>query len=142
LSENNKINISENHKRSLSVTSRHIENSINEIEELLTNKKTDTLTEKIIKNISEEKRNQILSITKIIREKNQNMFNDLELNSSTFYEDRIIRSRITHIWSLLCDSTSDSLKGYGAVSPSNAELINDHVNSLLETINEIQSIIH
>ena len=109
---------------------------------MLTNKKTDSLTEKIIKNISEEKRNQILSITKIIREKNKNMFNDLELNSSTLYEDRIIRSRITHIWSLLCDSTADSLKGYGVATPQNAELINDHVNSMLETINEIQSILH
>lgn len=140
--EKQKIKIPDNHKRSLSVTARHIESSINEIEELLTNKRHDTVTEKVIKNLSEEKRNQILNIAKIVHEKNQKMFNDLELNGNVFYEDRIVRSRVSYIWTLLCDSTAEALKGYGDVTPEQSELINKHINSLLETINQIQSIIH
>jgi len=136
------INIPDNHKRSLSVTARHIESSIDDIEELLTKKRHDSVTEKVIANMTQEKREQILQLTKVLREKNQIMFNDLQLNGNVFYEDRIVRSRVSHIWTLLCDSTAEALKGYGDVTTEQAEIINRHVNSLLETINIIQSIIH
>ncbi|MGQ9847070.1 MAG: hypothetical protein ACUVQP_06175 [Bacteroidales bacterium] len=135
------INIPDNHKRSLSVTARHIESSIDDIEELLTKKRHDSVTEKVIANMTQEKREQILQLTKVLREKNQIMFKDLQLNSNVFYEDRIVRSRVSHIWTLLCDSTAEALKGYGDVTPEQAEIINRNVNSLLETINIIQSII-
>lgn len=136
------INIPDNHKRSLSVTARHIESSIDDIEELLTKKRHDSVTEKVIANMTQEKREQILQLTKVLREKNQIMFNDLQLNGNVFYEDRIVRSRVSHIWTLLGDSTAEALKGYGDVTPEQAEIINRHVNSLLETINIIQSLIH
>ena len=136
------INIPDNHKRSLSVTARHIESSIDDIEELLTKKRHDSVTEKVIANMTQEKREQILQLTKVLREKNQIMFNDLQLNGNVFYEDRIVRSRVSHIWTLLCDSTAEALKGYGDVTTEQAEIINRHVNSLLETINIIQSMIH
>ncbi len=136
------INIPDNHKRSLSVTARHIESSIDDIEELLTKKRHDSVTEKVIANMTQEKREQILQLTKVLREKNQIMFNDLQLNGNVFYEDRIVRSRVSHIWTLLCDSTAEALKGYGDVTPEQAEIINRHINSLLETINIIQSLIH
>jgi hypothetical protein len=140
MSEKQKIILQDNHKRSLSVTARHIESSINDIEELLTNKRRDTITEKIVKNITMEKRDQILKVINIIREKNQKMFYELGLNSSVFYEDRIVQSRIGHIWTLLCDSTSKSLIGYGEVPLNHVEIIDSNVNDLLETINLIQDI--
>lgn len=141
MSDKTKISIPDNHKRSLSVTARHIESSIDDIEELLNHKRQNSLTEKVIMNLSQDKRDKILELTKIIREKNQMMFNDLKLNGNVFYEDRIIRSRVSHIWTLLCDSTAEALKGYGDVTPEQREMINKHVNSLLETINIIQSLI-
>ncbi len=141
MSEKVKVSIPDNHKRSLSVTARHIESSIDDIEELLNNRRKDSVTEKVIMNLSQEKRDKILELTKVIREKNQIMFKDLQLNGNVFYEDRIVRSRVSHIWTLLCDSTAEALKGYGDVTPEQREMINKHVNSLLETINIVQSII-
>jgi len=136
-----KISIPPNHKRSLSVTSHHIENSINEIEVMLTNNQADSLTQKFIKNMDNITRKEILELTKIVREKNKNMFNELNLNSSNSYEDRIVRSRISHMWTLLCDSTPESLSGYGEVNEAQSKLISRHVNSLLETFNKLQAII-
>ncbi len=141
MSDKTKVSIPDNHKRSLSVTARHIESSIDDIEELLNNRRHDSVTEKVIMNLDQEKRDKILELTKIIREKNRLMFKDLELNGNVFYEDRIVRSRVSHIWTLLCDSTAEALKGYGDVTPEQREMINKHVNSLLETINVIQSLV-
>ena len=141
MSGSDKISIPPNHKRSLSVTSHHIENSINDIEAILTNNQADSLTQKFIKNMDEVTRKEILELTKIVREKNKNMFNELSLQSGSTYEDRIVRSRISHMWTLLCDSTPESLSGYGEVNEEQSKLISRHVNSLLETVNKLQAII-
>lgn len=142
MSQNSKIVIPENHKRSLSVTARHIESSLNDMEELLKKERKESVTEKIIFNMTQEHREKILENIKIIREKNKNMFEELDLNGNVFYEDRIIRSRISHIWTLLCESTANALKGYGDLNAEQAQIIDKHINSLLDTVQEIQSIIH
>ena len=141
MSDNNKIDIPPNHKRSLSVTSHHIENSINDIMTTLTNNQQDNLTEKHIKNMNEETRKEVLKLIEVIRTKNESMFNELNLYSSNTYEDRIVRSRVSHMWTLLCDSTPESLSGYGEVTDEQGRLINKHVNSLLQTVNKIQEIL-
>lgn len=136
-----KIVLPDNHKRSLSVTAHHLENSINDVEDLLTNKRQNTLTEKIIKNLNNIERQEILKLTKLVREKNERMFKELELNKNDLFEDRIVRSRIGHIWTLLCDSTPESLKGYGNLSEAQSKLISTYIDDLLQTVNEIQSVI-
>lgn len=141
MSANNKIDIPQNHKRSLSVTSHHIENSINDIVTTLTNNQQDSLTEKHIKNMNEETRKEVLKLIEVIRTKNESMFNELNLLSSNTYEDRIVSSRVSHMWTLLCDSTPESLSGYGEVTDEQGSLISKHVNSLLQTVNKIQEIL-
>lgn len=136
----NKTVLPENHRRSLSVTSHHIEKSIDGIEELLTNKRSNKLTEKLIRSLNDEIREKILELTRLIRIKNETMFNELDLNSYNSFEDRILRANISHIWTLLCDSTPEALKGYGTLSKQQADLVSLHVNGLLETIDKIQSI--
>ncbi|MFZ0456489.1 MAG: hypothetical protein WCE54_19675 [Ignavibacteriaceae bacterium] len=137
----NKVKLPDNHRRSLSVTAHHIENSIDIIEKLFKNKSKDKLTEKIVYSLNDEIKNKILELLSLIRIKNETMFYELELNVYNSYEERIVRSNIGHIWALLCDSTPESLKGYGEISSQQAESIKLHVNSLLETVDEIQSII-
>lgn len=135
-----KIKISDNHKRSLSVTSHHIENSIDTVEDLLTGKRKNKITEKIIYSLNDEIKNKILELINLIRIKNETMFHELELNTYNSYEERIVSSNIGHIWTVLCDSTPESLKGYGDLSNQQADLIELHLNSILETIDEIQSL--
>jgi hypothetical protein len=141
MSKHDRIHIPANHRRSLSVTAHHIENSIDELEELLNNKRQNKITEKIIKNVDSDERDEILNLINKVRKQNEEMFYALDLSSNEVYEDRILRSRIGHIWTLLCDSTPQSLKGYGETNEQQSELITRHVNNLLKTINEIQSII-
>ena len=137
----NKIKLPENYQRSFSVTARHIENGINAVEDLLTNKRKNKITEKIIYSLNDEIKSKILELINLIRIKNETMFYELELNTYTSFDERIVRSNIGHIWTLLCDSTPESLKGYGDISNQQADSIRLHVNSLLKTIDEIQSII-
>jgi hypothetical protein len=141
MSKHDRIRIPVNHKRSLSVTAHHIENSIDELVELLNNKRQNKVTEKIVKNVNNDERIEILNLISKVRKQNEEMFYELGLSSNEVYEDRILRSRIGHIWTLLCDSTPQSLKGYGETNEQQSELINKHVNNLLNTVNEIQSII-
>ena len=136
-----KAELPDNHRRSLSVTVHHLENSINDVEDLLTNKRQNTLIEEIIKNLNDDERQEILRLTKLVREKNERMFKELGLNKNDLFEGRIVRSRIGHIWTLLCDSTPESLKGYADLSEAEAKLISAHIDDLLQTVNEIQSII-
>ena len=136
-----KVQLRDTHRRSLSVISHHIENSLDDIEAILTGKRSDKVTEKIIKNMRDEDRNKILVLTKIVREQNEKMFIDLGLNSNEIYEDRVVRSRIGHIWTLLCDSTPEKLRGYGEATEEQGEKISAHVNEQLETVNKIQAII-
>lgn len=131
----------ENHKRSLSVLAHHIENSLDEIVDLLSGKRTDKVTEKINRNISDENKKKILKLVAETLIKNEKMFNELYLDSSYLYEDRIVRGNIGHIWTILCDSTPEALKGYGKLTTPQAELLNIHINDLLYTVNELQSLI-
>ena len=137
----NKIMLPDNYRRSLSVTARHIEKSIDSIEELLTNRRNENHTEKLIRSLTDEMKQKILELLSTAKIRNEKMFDDLELNVYTTYEERIVRSNIGHIWTLLCDSSPEALKGYGDISNQQAELIRFHVNSLLETIDAIQTII-
>lgn len=138
----NKIPIPDNHKRSLSVLSRHIENGIDDVENLLAGDLNKKLTEKIHKNIGNETRGNILELVSELRKKNEKMFNELQLDPLSSFEDRIVRGKIGHIWTILCDSTAEALKGYGKLTARQAELLNSHVKSLLETVDKLQSLIN
>ena len=135
------INIPRNHKRSLSVTSRHVERNIDEIEDLLLTTSREKSTEIIHKNLDKQIIKKILELLSLLRIQNIKMFEELELDPLTSYENRIVRGKVSHIWTLLCDSTSESLKGFGPLSKEQAEKINNHINILLDTINKIQTLL-
>jgi hypothetical protein len=135
-----KLIIPPNHKRKLSITSRYIENNINEIEDLL-NGRRNNLTEEIENNIEDAVKLKILGLIKEMREKNEKMFNEMDLTEDRLYLDRMIRSRITYIWTILYDSLSKNLTGYGDLLQNEAELVDGHIKSMLELVFKLQSII-
>ncbi len=134
----NKIEIPENHKRSLSVTSQHIENSIEEIEEMLNKKDEKYLTKKVFRNIDEGTKQKILELTAILREQNKKMFEALNLFPNEYFEDRIVRSRISFIWTMLYDSMPEKMRGYGKLKDDEKEAIKVHIDKLLEIIEELR----
>ena len=90
----NNIMLPDNYRRSLSVTARHIEKSIDSIEELLTNRRNENHTEKLIRSLTDEMKQKILELLSTAKIRNEKMFDDLELNVYTTYEERIVRSNI------------------------------------------------
>jgi hypothetical protein len=136
------MKIPENHKRKLSVTSKYVENGLNEIEDLLNNDGEKQITQNIIRNVDKEKKNKILELTKKLRTENEKMFKELNLNSDKLYEDRIVRGTFSYIWTILMDSTSAKMKGYGELSDDESKIIDSYVNVLVDIVYKIQSIIH
>jgi hypothetical protein len=144
---NEKKALPDNHKRSLSVTARHIEQGIREIELLLLNNNPDNATStkesltSVIKNLNNEERASILDLIKYLKIENEKMIKDLNLPKEKLYEDRIVRGRLSHIWALLVDSTPKGLKGYGELNSNQAEVLDSYINKLLDIVYKLQAII-
>lgn len=135
---NNKIQLSNNHNRSLSVTARAIEKTVNEIE-LLLNGNHKTYTAEIIQPVySKEKKEKILEKLKDLKKVNDEMFETLKLRSQKLTEDRVVYSNLSYLWTILIDSKSDKLTRYGDVPADNAEIIDNYIDRLLDIIGELK----
>ncbi len=134
-------NIPDNHKRSLSITARHIEKNIYDIENLLKSKSDNYLTEHIIRNVNDKNSIAILDLLKILKNKNEDFFNELQLDQNILSEKRILISKISYIWTIQCDSSARALKGYGELTEGQSNLIDRHVNGMLEIVDKIQSLL-
>ncbi|HED07194.1 MAG TPA: hypothetical protein ENI57_03660 [Ignavibacteria bacterium] len=135
---NNKIQLSSNHNRSLSVTARAIEKTVSEIE-LLLNGNHKTYTAEIIEPVySKEKKEEILKKLNKLKEVNDEMFETLKLRSQKLAEDRVVYSNLSYLWTILIDSKSDKLTRYGDVPADNAEIIDNYIDRLLNIIGELK----
>lgn len=131
----------DNHRRSLTVTAKHVENGIREIEMILKNDSSNTKMSPIIKNLDKEERKNILQLLNQLKDENNKMICELELSSKELYEDRMVRGIISHLWVILSDSTAKGLRGYGKLSDAQAQMLGRYINSLLSTIQKIQNIL-
>jgi hypothetical protein len=137
---NSRIELSDNHTRSLAVTSRHIDKGIRELEAILSDENHDTSVLTTVKNLTPEKRKAILELLKTLKVRNEKLIKDFNLPAEQMYEDRIVRGKISMMWVLLSDSTSRGLKGYGDMPAEQAKILDEHIESLLEIIYKLQQI--
>lgn len=135
-----KITIPANHNRTLSVMAHHIETGLLEIKKILQNNDEFLLTENILKTIDSKKAGQILSLIDEMLKANGEMFFALELESNKNTDARIIKGKMSYLWSIIVDHTSDRLKGYGELDPPESELVDKHVTRILNIVDKIQSI--
>ena len=131
------IELPDPQRRSLEVTANVIETTLAEMETLLRSDRKGQLTRKVEPCYSEEERSRMLSAIAAMRQANTEMILHLGLRSSRIREDRIVNARISHMWTVLCDSTSKGLKGFGGLPPSLSQVVDDHINQLLELLKEI-----
>lgn len=132
----------DNHKRSLSVTARHVEKNISEIQRMLQSKTHSYKTEQIINDVHNDDSESVLKLLTILKNKNEAFFDELLLDKNILSERRILVSKISYIWTILCDSTANAMKGYGEVTPEQAKLIDKHINGMLETVDKIQYVLN
>jgi hypothetical protein len=132
-----KPRIPENHRRSLSVTARTIEKSLDEMEELLSRGDVHKLTYTVHSSYTDDERQSILEIIRELRKANEEMVNDLGLRSEERKEVQIIQARVAHLWTILVDSTSRGMKGFGVLSKDHAREVDQHVEKLLNLIQQL-----
>ncbi len=135
-----KITLPEKHSRSLSVMAHHIETGLLEIKKILLNNDEFLLTENVLKAIDSKKAGQILSLIDEMLKANGEMFFALELESTKNTDVRIIKSRISYLWSVIVDHSSEKMIRYGQLDLHEAQLVDKHVMRLLNIVDKIQSI--
>ena len=135
-----RIELPENHTRSLAVTVRHIDKGIRELESILSNENRDTSALTIVRNLTKEQRNAILELLITLKSENEKLIKDLNLPPEQMHEDRLVRGKLSMMWVLLSDSTSKGLKGYGEIASDQAKVLDQHIESILEIIYKLQSV--
>lgn len=125
------------HRRSLSVTARIVEDSIEEIEKVLMKKEKPRSSHHITESLDDAAREKILSTVARLRESNDTMFHSLRLEPNVFSETQIVRSRVVHLWAVLRDSRSKGLKRFGELSPELAVEVDKNVDGLLAILKEL-----
>ena len=135
-----RIELPENHTRSLAVTARHIDKGIRELESILSNENRDTSALTIVRNLTKEQRNAILELLIILKTRNEKLIKDFYLPPEQMHEDRLVRGKLSMMWVLLSDSTSKGLKGYGEIASDQAKVLDQHIESILEIIYKLQSV--
>jgi hypothetical protein len=128
----------DNHRRVLSVTARMVEQTLGEIEELLRSKRSGMLTERIEPSYAEPERGRLLSAIAKMRDLNAEMFRALNLEPSHYTEEQIIVAKKTHLWTVLVDSKSKGMKGFGVLPPEQAYVVDSYIDKLLESLLEIR----
>ncbi len=129
-----KMELSSNHKRILSVTARKVETTLNEMEEILKGKLSKNKTAQIIPDYNEEKRNELIKVIERIRTENERMFDELSLKPLELTEERVIKAKSANLWTILIDSSSVHLKNYGALPDEKAAEIDFHIDNLLTSL--------
>lgn len=129
-----KMELSSNHKRILSVTARKVETTLNEMEEILKGKLSKNKTAQIIPDYNEEKRNELLKVIERIRTENERMFDELSLKPLELTEERVVKAKSANLWTILIDSSSVHLKNYGALPDEEAAKIDSYIDNLLTSL--------
>jgi hypothetical protein len=126
-----------NHRRSLSITAHLLEESMEEMENVLNARAASGTTHTIAHFYSEAERRSLLEGIGRAHEATSQMFAALELEPTVTPEDQFIRSRLAHIYVVLHDSLSRSMKGYGILSPEAAARIDSQVTPILTIVRHL-----
>ncbi len=125
------------HRRSLSVTARIVEDSLDDIEKVLMKKDQVKSSRRVTDSFDNDARKRILETVARLRISNDEMFRHLELEPNVFSEIQIVRSRIVHLWAVLRDSKSKGLKRFGELPADVAAEVDRHVDHLLAILKEL-----
>lgn len=131
------MNLSPNHRRSLSVTARTIEETIEQIERLLGSTSPPNLMREIRQSYSPEERDHILSVLRVLRGANESMIRELNLSPQEIDERQIIHSALARMWVILSDSSSAKMEGFGTMETDAAEVVDRHINNMLKIIRSV-----
>jgi hypothetical protein len=125
------------HRRSLSVTARIVEDSLDEIDKVLMKKNRPKSSHRVTESLDDAARKKILDTVAALRVSNEQMFQALHLEPNVFSETQIVRSRIVHLWAVLRDSRSKGLKRFGELPGDAAAEVDRYVDNLLAILKDL-----
>ena len=128
----------ENHRRSLSVTAKMIEEGLDEVESKLKGSFNHKITQKLEESYDAETKETIFSIINEIKDVNKEMFYRLSLNPQKSSESRVVQSQVVYLWSILIDSTSKKLSRYGDLTPDESELVDNYILKILTLLDKLK----
>jgi len=131
------MHLPSSHRRSLSVTARIVEDSLDEIEKVLTKRERPKSSHRITDSLDDAARQKILRTVAKLRQSNDEMFRSLHLEPNVFSETQIVRARVVHLWAVLRDSKSKGLKRFGELPPDVAEEVDRTIDNLLNILKEV-----
>ena len=135
---NSNLLLPENHRRSLSVTAKFIEEGLDEVESKLKGSSNHKTTQILETSYDTEAKEKIYAIINEIQTVNKEMFNALSLTPQTSYESRVVQSQAVYLWSILIDSTSKNLSRYGNLTSEESKLIDSYVQKLLALVDKLK----
>lgn len=135
-----KISLPPNHKRVISVTARLLEKELDDLESLILNNQ-NRLTKRINKTLSSDQRENILNIVKKVKVKNEEMFRKFDLDFEKLNEYQVVYSKVSYLITILTDSTSKGLKGYGKLEKESAGMLDDYMKDMISNFDNIESLL-
>lgn len=135
---NNEKLLPENHRRSLSVTAKFIEEGLNKVEAILNGSSNHSVTHVVETSYDNKTKEKIHEIIKEIQAVNKEMFTALSLKPQITFESRVLQSQAVYLWSILVDSTAKNLSRYGSLTTEESKLVDGYVQKLLALVDKLK----
>jgi len=133
--------LNEGHKRILSITFRMVEQGMQWIQELLLKKDMEGNLYSVVDDLDCEVRDELLSFTRRVMEAVDEFKQAFLLNDEVVEKSRLIAGRLTHLWTILLQTTSQHLRGYGEVPHSFAEGFDPRIEMLAQWMLEMETLV-
>ncbi len=127
------INLSSNHKRSVSSSVYLIEQLADDIEAILNNT-DDGVMRTLRKDTSDEEKESIMAALADIRRSLKKMVEKYRLTKHEIVQSQYISSRKVKMWEVLNDTTSKRLKGFGDFPEEYAEEFDNDIRDLIRLV--------
>lgn len=131
-----KPSLPDSHHRSLSATAHSIEETLDRLENILRSRGVQRLTSIVTTSYSDEERERLLQIIAKMRKLNEEFVQHFALGKTESDEAQILTASIAHLWTILADSTSKGMRGYGSLPPQLARELNAYVERFLAVLDE------
>ena len=128
----------ENHRRSLSVTAKMIEEGLDDVEGKLRGNFNHKITQILEPSYDSETKEKIYEIIKDIKAINAEMFHELSLTPQKTFESRILNSQAVYLWSIVIDSSSKKLERYGELTPEESQKVDFYIFKILKLIEKLK----
>ena len=127
------------HRRRISVSVHYLEKMAVLLEGLLRRDSPSMVTEDIEESFTEEQRSKMLVVLGEIRSGINDMVRTFNLEPAKRSESQIVLAQVTHLWTILIDSQSKTMRGFGELPEGVALALDPRVGKLIELLDELRA---